>query len=62
MGEQERKLTVILTGAQYDVLQEAIQEILLYRWNDELLRKNDRQTLYRCSERLITAWDEGIKR
>lgn len=61
MGEQERKMTVTFTLAQYEVLLEAIQEILLYRWNDEVLRKNDRQTLLRSMNRLISAWDDGIK-
>jgi hypothetical protein len=59
MSDGQRTITVVLTEAQYDVLQAAL-EIGFSQFQYQN-RPRDRDTLMRASNRLHQGWLAGIK-
>lgn len=62
MGDGSRVMEVELTGAQYDVLMAALDEIVS-RWDRSSEdRSSNVGTLLRAQGRIIEAWMQGTRR
>lgn len=59
MGDEERVITVHLTGPQYDVLRTAIYQTVIEHWSENSNFRPHRKTLSRALKRLEDAWHNG---
>lgn len=63
MSDGHRKITLELTEAQHDILQEAAKEIITHWQNTGTeLHKRNTHTLARAMQKFDNAWQQGRKR